>query len=78
MNRIWRIVKERMYADPVVFDPETVIDNATYDDPSQFSSGIIDVFINSGHVVRESVRIATSSDSGESYNSLHRFQLSDE
>ena len=34
------------YADIVVFDSERVIDNATYDDPCQFPTGIPFVIVN--------------------------------
>ena len=34
------------YADIVVFNPETVIDNATFIDPHQFPSGIEYVIVN--------------------------------
>ena len=30
----------------MVFDPETVIDRATYEEPKQFSDGIDKVFVN--------------------------------
>ncbi len=34
------------YADIVVFDAEHIIDNATYDDPTQFPTGIPYVLVN--------------------------------
>jgi N-acyl-D-aspartate/D-glutamate deacylase len=34
------------YADVVVFDPERVIDRATYEEPFQYSEGIIHVIVN--------------------------------
>jgi N-acyl-D-aspartate/D-glutamate deacylase len=33
-------------ADIVIFDPETVGDNATYADSQQYSSGIVHVIVN--------------------------------
>lgn len=39
-------LKVGYYADLVIFDPEKVKDNATYDKPQQFASGISDVFVN--------------------------------
>lgn len=33
-------------ADIVVFDPDTIIDNATFADPHKFASGIEHVFVN--------------------------------
>lgn len=38
-------------ADVVVFDPATVKDNATYDDPTRTASGVLHVFVNGTHVV---------------------------
>ncbi|MGH6924487.1 MAG: N-acyl-D-amino-acid deacylase family protein [Propylenella sp.] len=40
------ILAEGNFADLVVFDPETVIDRATYDEPKQLSAGIERVFVN--------------------------------
>jgi N-acyl-D-amino-acid deacylase len=40
------ILAEGNFADLVVFDPETVIDRATYDKPKQLSTGIDKVFVN--------------------------------
>ena len=49
-------VREGMYADVIVFDPETVIDNATYEQPHQLSTGVRDVFVNGVAVVRNGAR----------------------
>ncbi len=40
------LLKPGFYADVVVFDPETVIDRATFVDPHQYSVGIEHVFVN--------------------------------
>jgi N-acyl-D-amino-acid deacylase len=39
----------------VVFDPDRIIDNATYDDPVQFPAGIPHVLVN-GQVAVDSER----------------------
>jgi N-acyl-D-amino-acid deacylase len=39
------------FADIVVFDAEHVMDNATYDDPRQFPTGIPYVIVNGGVAV---------------------------
>jgi N-acyl-D-amino-acid deacylase len=35
-----------MSADVTVFDPQTIIDRATYEAPTQLSDGIVHVFVN--------------------------------
>jgi N-acyl-D-amino-acid deacylase len=40
------VVREGAWADLVVFDPETIIDKATYDDPHRYPAGIDHVIVN--------------------------------
>jgi dihydroorotase/N-acyl-D-amino-acid deacylase len=42
-----------MYADVVVFDPNTIIDRATYEQPNQLSVGVREVLVNGVEVVRD-------------------------
>jgi N-acyl-D-amino-acid deacylase len=45
-------IKENFWADLVVFDPDTISDRSTYDDPEQYPEGISYVIVN-GEVVVE-------------------------
>lgn len=47
------VLKEGMYADVVVFDPERIIDRATYRDPHRLSEGVAQVWVNGEAVVRD-------------------------
>jgi dihydroorotase/N-acyl-D-amino-acid deacylase len=47
------LVREGLFADLVIFDPETVIDRATFGSPHQLSTGIRDVFVNGVAVWRD-------------------------
>jgi dihydroorotase/N-acyl-D-amino-acid deacylase len=47
------LLREGFYADVVVFDPETVIDTATYEKPHQLAKGIPYVLVNGALVVDE-------------------------
>jgi N-acyl-D-amino-acid deacylase len=46
-------LREGAFADLVIFDPATVIDRATFEEPNQLSLGIRDVFVNGVAVVLE-------------------------
>jgi dihydroorotase/N-acyl-D-amino-acid deacylase len=46
-------LREGLYADIVVFDPATVSDRATFEQPHQLSTGIKHVFVNGAAVVKE-------------------------
>ena len=47
------LLAEGYYADVVVFDPATIIDHATFEDPHQYSTGVVHVFVNGGQVLRD-------------------------
>jgi len=47
------MLAEGYYADVVVFDPATIIDHATFEDPHQYSTGVVHVFVNGGQVLRD-------------------------
>lgn len=48
------LIKEGMYADIVIFNPETVIDNSTFSEPHQYPTGINYVIANGTIVIQES------------------------
>ncbi|MHB8999640.1 MAG: N-acyl-D-amino-acid deacylase family protein, partial [Thermoanaerobaculia bacterium] len=47
------VIRVGMKADVVIFDPATIRDVATYDDPHRFSEGISDVIVNGVPVLRD-------------------------
>jgi N-acyl-D-aspartate/D-glutamate deacylase len=47
------LLRPGMYADITVFDPKTVIDNSTFEQPQQVATGITHVFVNGVAVLTE-------------------------
>ena len=45
-------LKVGMFADVVVFDPQTIADRATFENPHQLAVGVRDVFINGAQVLK--------------------------
>ena len=46
------LLRKGYYADIVVFDPKTISDHATYNNPHQYSTGVSDVFVNGMQVLK--------------------------
>ena len=46
-------VKEGMFADVVVFDPATIADRATFEQPHQYAEGMRHVFVNGTQVLKD-------------------------
>jgi N-acyl-D-amino-acid deacylase len=46
-------LKPDYFADVVVFDPKTIQDHSTYDKPLQYATGMLHVFVNGKHVLRD-------------------------
>jgi N-acyl-D-amino-acid deacylase len=47
------VLKKGMWADVVVFDPATITDKATYENPNQFAVGMDDVLVNGVPVISD-------------------------
>lgn len=47
------LLKEGYYADVVIFDPETVTDQATFEKPHQYATGVEQVFVNGVQVLKD-------------------------
>jgi N-acyl-D-amino-acid deacylase len=46
-------LRENDFADVVVFDPEKIQDHATYEDPHQYATGMVHVFVNGVQVLKD-------------------------
>jgi N-acyl-D-amino-acid deacylase len=46
------LLQQGMFADVVIFDPETIADRATFENPHQYSVGVRDVFVNGVQVLK--------------------------
>ena len=51
------IVRPGCFADLVVFDPEKIIDTATFSEPHQYPKGIANVVVNGEVVVNENTLV---------------------
>jgi len=47
------VLREGAVADVVVFNPDTVRDRATFDDPHQYPDGVVHVVVSGVHTIRE-------------------------
>jgi N-acyl-D-amino-acid deacylase len=48
-------IKTGMFADVVVFDPATIADRATFEQPHQYAVGMKHVFVNGVQVLKDGV-----------------------
>jgi len=46
-------IKPGYFADIVIFDPNTIADHATFNEPHQYSTGMVHVFVNGKQVLKE-------------------------
>ncbi len=53
------VIRAGAAADLVLFDPDEVIDRATYDDPQQTSAGFLGVWVNGERVVADGAHLGT-------------------
>jgi N-acyl-D-amino-acid deacylase len=57
-------IAPKLAADLVVFDPATVIDKATYEDPFQYPEGIRAVVVNGQIALRDGERMKSAAGKG--------------
>ena len=46
------VLKKGYFADIVIFDPEKIQDHATFNEPLQYATGVVHVFVNGEHVIK--------------------------
>jgi N-acyl-D-amino-acid deacylase len=46
-------LKEGFYGDLAIFDPEKIQDHATFEDPMQYATGMVHVFVNGTQVLKD-------------------------
>jgi N-acyl-D-amino-acid deacylase len=46
-------LREGYFADVAVFDPQTISDHATFEDPHRYATGMVHVFVNGEQVLRD-------------------------
>ena len=51
-------IGEGYYADPCIFDPQIVLDRATYEQPAQPTAGIHHVFVNGALALEHGIAAA--------------------
>ena len=64
-------IKEGYFADLVLFDPDVVLDQATYDDPKQSPIGIKMVVVNGEIALSEGLTTSVGSGQMLRYNREH-------
>ena len=47
------LLQDGMFADVVVFDPATITDHATFEQPAQYATGVKHVFVNGVQVIKD-------------------------
>ena len=47
------LIKTGYYADIAIFDPEEIRDNATFEEPQKYSTGMVHVFVNGVQVLKD-------------------------
>ena len=52
-------LRPNFFADVVVFNPATITDHATFEEPHQYATGVTHVFVNGVAVLQDSVMTAT-------------------